>query len=74
MTIPQSGIGTEVGGFRLIFGDGFSDLTVTMSGGVTNICDGAFECCYGLSWVVIPNSVKNIGDFAFRDCRELHVL
>ena len=38
---------------------------------VTNIGDGAFWGCQGLSSVTIPEGVTNIGDHAFCGCREL---
>ena len=39
--------------------------------GTEVICDGAFEQCYSLQSVTIPNSVKSIGDKAFMWC-EFH--
>lgn len=36
--------------------------------GLTNINNGAFYCCYGLTEVTIPNSVVNIGNDAFSVC------
>lgn len=38
---------------------------------VTNIGDGVFVDCTGLSSVIIPNSVTTIGNDAFRGCSEL---
>ena len=38
---------------------------------VTSIGDRAFEYCYGLTSITIPNSVTSIGDDAFRDCSSL---
>ena len=39
--------------------------------GTEVICDGAFEQCYSLQSVTIPNSVKSIGDKAFMWCEFL---
>lgn len=39
--------------------------------GVTNICDGAFAGCSGLTSVSIPNSVTAIGIHAFAGCSGL---
>lgn len=36
--------------------------------GITNICNGAFFDCIGLTNVSIPNSVTNIGSIAFQGC------
>ena len=38
---------------------------------VTSIGDGAFNNCYSLTSVTIPNCVTNIGYFAFSDCSSL---
>ena len=35
---------------------------------VTGIGDEAFHDCSGLTSITIPNSVKSIGEGAFRDC------
>ena len=43
----------------------------TISNSVTSIGTQAFECCNGLTNVMIPNSVTNIGDNAFYSCINL---
>ena len=43
------------------------DFTFT----VTEVADGAFDGCYDLTSVVIPNSVETIGAQAFLGCTEL---
>ena len=48
--------------------------TVTIEGKkyfVTSIGNSAFYGCYGLTSVIIPNSVTSIGDFAFLGCSSL---
>ena len=44
--------------------------TVAIIGG-TNISDYAFYECYGLTSVVIPNTVTSIGNYAFSGCHKL---
>lgn len=45
----------------------WGDLTYT----VTTLAESAFACAYRLEEVVVPESVKEIGDFCFRDCYSL---
>ena len=45
--------------------------TITFSGTVTKIGEGAFYNCSALTSVTIPNSVTSIGDYAFRNCTSL---
>jgi hypothetical protein len=45
--------------------------TYTIPNGVTNIGNGAFYDCNGLTSVTIPNSVTNIGRSAFYSCSSL---
>ena len=45
--------------------------SVTIPNSVTQIGDGAFQCCYDLNSIVIPNSVTKIGKCAFYSCSEL---
>ena len=44
---------------------------VSISEGVTNICDNAFEYHRKLLSVIIPNTVTSIGEDAFRTCTSL---
>ena len=41
---------------------------LAISDGVTNIREGAFSGCSGLTSVTIPNTIKRIGASAFSDC------
>ena len=43
----------------------------TIPGSVTNIGEGAFNCCTGLTGITIPGSVTNIGAMAFDGCSGL---
>ena len=43
---------------------------IIIADNVENIYDGAF-CYHNLSSIVIPNSVKHIGDYAFQSCDNL---
>ena len=50
----------------------FCDIRkIHLSEGITEIARGAFESCYYLDTVTIPESVKIIGSGAFLDCRGL---
>ncbi|MBE5948270.1 MAG: hypothetical protein E7261_04490 [Lachnospiraceae bacterium] len=46
---------------------------VVISDGVSNIASGAFNCCYRLKKVTIPESVVSIGDYAF-DFSDLEII
>ena len=48
-----------------------SDNSFEILDGITTISDGAFERCWNLTNVTIPNGVKTIGDDAFNYCRAL---
>lgn len=50
---------------------GCSTSVIPMDGSVTNIGDGAFLVCIGLTNVVIPDSVVCIGETAFTGCTGL---
>ena len=39
--------------------------------GLSSIDDYAFECCYGLTTVTLPNTLTSIGGYAFKDCSGL---
>lgn len=41
---------------------------VVIEDGVTSIGDGAFMFCENLTEIVLPNSIKSIGAFAFKEC------
>ena len=43
----------------------------TLPGTVTNIADGAFDECGGLTTVTIPSTVTSFGEFAFFNCKAL---
>ena len=45
--------------------------TYSIKEGVRIICDNAFENCYSLSSVVLPDSVTSIGAWAFSGCSDL---
>lgn len=45
--------------------------SVVINDGVTNIGQGAFEDCTGLTSITIPNGVTSIGWNAFRNCTSL---
>ncbi|MEI3021823.1 MAG: leucine-rich repeat protein [Prevotellaceae bacterium] len=45
--------------------------TYSIKEGVRIICDNAFENCYSLSSVVLPDSVTSIGVWAFSGCSDL---
>ena len=42
--------------------------TVTISKAVTVIPEGAFNYCSGLTDIVIPEGVTEIGNYAFSNC------
>ena len=55
-------------------GDAFTESNVRnvkLTEGFTEIPEGAFADCYGLTSIEIPSSVTNIGDAAFVACRGL---
>ena len=45
--------------------------TLVIPAGVTEVADGAFWQCTGLTEVNFPASLKTIGDLAFKDCTGL---
>jgi hypothetical protein len=47
---------------------------VTIPNGVTNIGYGAFQACYDLTNVVMPNTVVTLGDYAFIGCENLKAM
>ena len=74
MTIPFVGSSaSSTGGFKEIFGGYISSSlkSVTLSEGMTSICDYAFSRCSGLESVAIPSSVTSIGKYAFSWCSGL---
>lgn len=44
---------------------------MTFDGDVTTIGEGAFDYCYSLASIVLPNSVTCIGNVAFEGCQNL---
>ena len=51
--------------------DEASVITADMLEGYTNIGDGAFHGCRGLTSIEIPDSITSIGEWAFYGCRSL---
>ena len=45
--------------------------TYSIKEGVRIICDHAFEDCFSLTGIVIPDGVTSIGDHAFEGCESL---
>lgn len=39
---------------------------------ISNIGNYAFQSCYGLTSIAIPNNIKSIGNYAFNDCARLY--
>ena len=66
VTIPQVGVDQ----FKSVF-SGYSELSVIISDGVTNIVEGSFRDCGSLTSITIPDSVLNIGESAFLGCSRL---
>ena len=48
-----------------------SDTRITLEEGTVGIADYAFSGYYGLTSIIIPNSVTSIGDRAFYNCNRL---
>ena len=48
-----------------------NDTVINIKDGTTEISDGAFYGCTGLTSIVIPNSVDYIGWKAFSNCNSL---
>ncbi len=52
-----------------------ADIPSTFKGKpVTGIGFGAFQYCFGLTSITIPNSVTSIGSYAFSDCEKLETI
>jgi hypothetical protein len=66
--VPVTRIGTNA--FLSTYRDILKSVTIPNS--VTDIEEGAFEHCYGLSSVAIGNGVTSIGADAFRACTNLY--
>ena len=45
-----------------------ANTQITLTDGTSEIFDGAFLNCKGLTSMTIPNSVKRIGESAFSGC------
>ena len=54
--------------FLGIKGDALTSSSFEIKNGTTSIISNAFDDQENITEVVIPNSVKYIGDYAFRDC------
>lgn len=50
---------------------GCKNSVIPRDGSVTEIGTSAFECCLGLTELVIPDNILTVGDGAFRDCENL---
>ena len=50
---------------------GCKNSIIPSDGSITSIGDGAFESCYGLTSITIPDSVTYIGNDAFNGCNGL---
>ena len=48
-----------------------TDTELTLPQGITEINQGAFCCCIGLTNITIPDSVTSIGNYAFFSCKGL---
>lgn len=55
-----------------MFGYGCGPSQIILNEGLENIGENAFECCEGLTNLVIPSTVKSIGDYAFFNCINLY--
>lgn len=69
--IDEFGVKYSKDGRKLLKAPQNFDGTYSIKEGVRIICDNAFDECYSLSSLVIPNSVTSIGDHAFEDCFSL---
>ena len=47
------------------------ERTVTLKEGTISISPYAFENCFGISEIILPNSLLEIGEGAFRNCQNL---
>ena len=59
------GIETVTASGKLVIPDTYNDLPVTA------ICDNAFDGWIGMEEITFPESVTTIGNFAFKDCKNL---
>ncbi len=55
----------------IFYGAGTGETTINVGDKVTTIPNNAFNCCFGLASIVIPESVTSIGDLAFNNCSGL---
>ena len=51
-----------------------SRTNITLEEGTLGIAGGAFSGCSGMTSVTVPNSVTNIGEYAFYDCSSMSVV
>lgn len=67
----EYGVKYSKDGKRLLKADSKLNGEYHIREGTICICFSAFENCAGLTGVVIPEGITEIGDFAFRDCTGL---
>ena len=73
-SVNDDGVSVTVTGYGYASGDLAIPSNISYEGNtysVTSIGDYAFDCCYGLTNITIPNSVTSIGDYAFSGCNGL---
>ena len=64
--VDEKGIGYSLDGHRLLFTRyTFKDSEYTVPDGVVTICSMAFATCRHFVTLIIPRSVRLIGDFVF---------
>jgi len=64
--VDECGVGYSLDGHRLLFStQEFKDSEYTVPDGVVTICSMAFAICRHFVTLIIPRSVRLIGDFVF---------
>ena len=74
VTVPVEIDGYGVISYRGAFNKNENAVKVVFEEGVTEISPYMFDNCYSLNEVVLPASLKNIGDKAFYSCERLSVI